>query len=100
MLVQLEGTDHTYFQELIGILRWSTELGRIDIMVEVSMLSTNLAMPRNGHLEQAIHIFAYLRQVQRKTLAMDPKYPVYNENQFSPVSDWHDFYRDAKEQTR
>jgi hypothetical protein len=55
---QLEGTDHTYFQELIGILKWASELGRIDIMVEVSMLSTHLPMPRNGHLEQAIHIFA------------------------------------------
>jgi hypothetical protein len=22
--VQLEGTDHTYFQQLIGILRWAT----------------------------------------------------------------------------
>jgi hypothetical protein len=55
--VQLEGTDHTYFQELIGILRWATKRGRIDIMVEVSMLSTHLAMPRNGHLEQAINIY-------------------------------------------
>jgi hypothetical protein len=96
--VQLEGTDHTYFQELIGILRWATELGRIDIMVEVSMLSTHLVMPRNGHLEQAIHIFAYLKTNLKKTLAMDPQHPVYNENQFSPVSYWHDFYRDAKEQ--
>jgi hypothetical protein len=97
-LVQLEGTDHTYFQELIGILRWATELGRIDVMVEVSMLSTHLAMPRNGHLEQAIHIFAYMTANPKKTLAMDPQHPVYNEDQFLPVSDWHDFYRDAKEQ--
>jgi hypothetical protein len=59
--VQLEGTDNTFFQELVGILRWATELGRIDIMVEVSILSIHLAMPRNWHLEQAIHIFAYLK---------------------------------------
>jgi hypothetical protein len=37
--VQLKGTDHTYFYDLIGILRWATEIGRIDITVEVSMLS-------------------------------------------------------------
>ena len=95
---ELEGTDHTYFQELIGILRWAIELGRIDIMIEVSMLSTHLAMPRSGHLEQAIHIFAYLKVNPKKTLALDPQHPVYDENQFSPVADWHDFYRDAKEQ--
>jgi hypothetical protein len=29
-----------YFQELIGVLRWAVELGRIDIAMEVSMLST------------------------------------------------------------
>jgi hypothetical protein len=27
--VQLEGTDYTYFQESISILRWTIELGRI-----------------------------------------------------------------------
>ena len=98
MSAEIEGTDHTYFQELIGILRWAIELGRIDIMIEVSMLSTHLAMPRSGHLEQAIHIFAYLKVNTKKTLALDPQHPVYDENQFSLVADWHDFYRDAKEQ--
>jgi hypothetical protein len=67
-------------------------------MIEVSMLSTHLAMPRSGHLEQTIHIFAYLKVNPKKTLAVDPQHPVYDENQFSPVADWHDFYRDAKEQ--
>jgi hypothetical protein len=75
---------------------WATELGRIDIMVEVSMLSTHLAMPRKWHLEQAIHIFAYLKEHAKKTLAMYPQHPVYHENQFSPVLDWHNSYRDAK----
>jgi hypothetical protein len=95
---ELEGTDHTYFQELIGIFRWAIELGRINIMIEVPMLSTHLAMPRSGHLQQAIHIFAYLKVNSKKTLAQDPQHPVYDENQFSPVADWHDFYSNAKEQ--
>jgi hypothetical protein len=60
-------------------------------MVEVSISSSHLAMPRNGHLEQAIHIFAYLKANPKKTLAMDPLHAVYNENQFLPVSDWHNF---------
>ena len=95
---ELQGTDHTYFQELIGILRWAIELGRIDIMIEVSMLSVHLAMPRAGHLEAAIHIFAYLKTMPKKTLAFDPRHPVIDENQFPPKADWHDFYREAKEQ--
>jgi hypothetical protein len=95
---EIQGTDHTYFQELIGILRWAIELGRIDIMIEVSMLSVHLANPRIGHLEAAIHIFAYLKTTPKRTLAFDPRHPEYDESQFPPVADWHDFYRDAEEQ--
>ncbi|KAI2499403.1 Reverse transcriptase (RNA-dependent DNA polymerase) [Fragilaria crotonensis] len=43
------------FQELIGVLRWAVELGHIDIAMEVSMLSTHLALPREGHSQQ-VHV--------------------------------------------
>ena len=36
------------YQELIGILHWAVELGRVDILMETSMMSTHLAMPRGG----------------------------------------------------
>jgi len=51
-----------YYQGLIGILRWIVELGRIDIIVPVTMLSCYLVSPREGHLQQAFRIFAYLKQ--------------------------------------
>jgi hypothetical protein len=35
-----------YYQQVIGILRWIIELGRIDIHVYVAMLSKYLAQPR------------------------------------------------------
>ncbi len=38
------------FQGLIGVLRWIVELGRMDIMVPVTMLSRYLVSPREGHL--------------------------------------------------
>jgi hypothetical protein len=85
-----------YYQELIGVLRWSIELGRIDIATEVSMLSTHLAMPREGHLQQAYHVFAYLKAKPKKTLAFDPQHPDIDEARFVKC-DWHDFYRGAKE---
>jgi hypothetical protein len=40
------------FQELIGQLRWAVEIGRVDILLETSLLSSYLAMPRAGHLER------------------------------------------------
>jgi len=48
------------FQQLIGILRWTIELGRIDILTEVSCLSQHLAEPREGHLIAVYKIFKYL----------------------------------------
>ena len=36
----------SYYMSLIGILRWIVELGRVDICLEVSMMSSNMAMPR------------------------------------------------------
>jgi hypothetical protein len=85
-----------YFQELIGILRWACELGRVDIATEVSLLSSHLALPRAGHLQQVYHIFGYLKAKPKKTLAFDPHHPDIDENRFVKC-DWHDFYRGAKE---
>jgi hypothetical protein len=85
-----------YYQELIGVLRWAVELGRIDILLEVSLLSSHLALPREGHLQQVYHIFAYLKNNTKRTLAFDPTHPMIDESRFVQC-DWHDFYRDAKE---
>ena len=62
----------TVFQNLIGILRWVCELGRIDILYEVSILSQYLAQPRIGHLKQALNIFYYLKHHNKSWLVHDP----------------------------
>jgi hypothetical protein len=41
-------------------MRWMVELGCIDIATEVSMLSSYLACPCEGHLENALHVMGYL----------------------------------------
>ena len=56
----LSDEQANYFQNLIGVLRWAVELGRIDIHVQVAMLSSYLAQLHQGHLEAVFHIFAYL----------------------------------------
>jgi N-acyl-L-homoserine lactone synthetase len=53
----------TSYQLLIGILRWAVELGHVDIITEVSMLlSSHLALPREGHLGAVFYIFAYTKK--------------------------------------
>lgn len=94
------GPEETqYFQELIGILRWATEIGRVDILFEVSILSQHQAMPRRNHLEQAIHIFAYLKRKPKTTLYFDQGLPRLDPTSFpANHNEFKDMYRDAEEQ--
>ena len=66
-----DSSQHTLFQNFIGMLRWACELGRLDILHETSLLSQYLASPRIGHLEQALHIFRYLEKHDRSWMVMD-----------------------------
>ena len=56
------------YQELVGVLWWAVELGRVDILLETAMMSTHLALPRKGHLEQLYHIFGYLKTNPKRKL--------------------------------
>ncbi len=56
-------------------MRWMVELGRIDIATEVSLLSSHLAFPHEGHLETALHIMSYLSQKHNTRLIFDPRIP-------------------------
>eukprot|EP00957_Ditylum_brightwellii_P137244 10463923-Ditylum_brightwellii.AAC.1 len=48
----LSPVDSVYYQSLIGILWWMVKLGRIDICLEVSIMSSHLAMPKEGHMAE------------------------------------------------
>ena len=84
------------YQELIVILRWAVELGRVDILMETSMMSTHLAMPRRGHLEQVHHIFGYLKEGPKRKFFFDPQHLELDERSFTTYH-WYVNYRDAKE---
>ncbi len=85
-----------YFASLIGVLRWAVELGRIDIHIDVSLLSSHLAQPRIGHLEQIFHIFSYLKHHENSNLVFDPNYVSWDSAGFTQY-DWTEFYKDATE---
>ena len=57
---------------MIGILRWTTELGRIGICTEMSLISRYLAGPRTGHLVQVLYIFSFLKCNQCMDICYDP----------------------------
>ena len=93
---ELKADGVVEYQELVGVLRWAVELGRVDINLEVSKMSSYLASPRIGHLQQIYHIFGYLKQKPKRKLGFDPTEPLISEKMFKEY-DWQDFYRDAKE---
>ena len=79
---ELNPTDASYYQSLIGVLRWIVELGRVDICLEVSIMSSHIALPRIGHMEALFQIFAYLKKFHNTELVYDPSDPGINELDF------------------
>ena len=88
---ELSVEDASWYQSMIGILRWIVEMGRIDICVEVSMMSSQVAMPREGHLQQLYQIFGYLKAHHNARIMMDPSYPEIKDSEF-PKHKWDKFY--------
>ena len=78
----LEASDASYYQSIIGVLRWIVKLGHIDICLEVSMMSLHLALPRTGHLDQVFQIFVFLKKYHNTKLVYDPSNPVVDIEKF------------------
>ena len=93
---ELSASEQNYYQGLIGILRWICELGRLDIIVPISLMSRYLAQAREGHLQQLYHVFAYLKTYASSKLVFDDTRPDYSGVDFHPC-DWREFYPDAGE---
>jgi hypothetical protein len=80
------------------MLRWATELGRVDILLEVSLLSQYQASPREGHLEQIMHIFAFLKKKPKLSIYLDPSLPNIEYGDFKTnKEDFVKQYRSAEE---
>ena len=67
---ELDAESMNRYQQYIGVLRWAIELGRINVITEVSCLSQHLASPREGHMHAVYKIFRYLQ----KNLSNNPGY--------------------------
>ena len=84
---ELGEQDALYFQALIEVLRWIVELGCVDLNVEVSMMSSHLALLREGHLQELFHIFAYLKAHMNSEMVFDPNLPLVDYSEFER-QDW------------
>jgi hypothetical protein len=93
---ELDPIRVNFYQSQIGILRWCVELGRIGIITEVSIFSTHLCLPRQGHLEAVFHVFAYLGIHHNARVVFESNYPSVDMGTFIKT-DWESMYGDVKE---
>lgn len=91
--------EASYFQSLIGQMRWMVEIGRIDIATEISLLSSHLAYPREGHMHAALHTMAHLKQRHNTRMVFDPTYPDIDHDSFHQADNatWKEQYGDVRE---
>ena len=86
----------SWYQSWIGVLRWIVELGRVDVITEASLLASQLALPRECHLEALLHLFAHLGDKHNARLVLDPTYPEINLKDFIEC-DWKSYYGNVEE---
>jgi hypothetical protein len=79
---ELNADETQYFQQLIVILQWATELGKVDILHKMSILSQYQASPREGHMEQIMHTFSFLKKKSKLSIYMDPSLPIIEYGTF------------------
>ena len=94
---ELDPDEASYFQSLVRIMRWMVEIGRVDIAVECSLLSSHLALPCENHLHACIHVMRYLDLHHNTRLFFDPTRTVVDEGNFDDGANWKDFYGDIEE---
>ena len=82
-----------YYQLQISVLHWIVELGLVDIITEVSTLTSHMALPR---LDAVFHIFAYLKKKHNTRTILDLSYPDISTS-VSHDCDWRQYYGDVKE---
>ena len=79
----LDANIITMFQELIGELRWDIEISRVDILHEVSVLSTFQVSPREGRLHQMFYRFYLMKNNPKLTIYFYPRSPNIYPTSFS-----------------
>ena len=84
---ELSSEESSYFQSLIGTLRWIVELGRADLVMETSALASMMACPREGHLNALFHMFSFLKKRHNGVIVFDPTEPEIDVSKFKR-EDW------------
>ena len=89
----------SFYQNLIGVLIWIIQVGRIDNAFEVSYLLRYLAFPSNGHLVQSLYALKSTEINNANDLAFDSCYQRVTSDQYiqGRFQAMRDLYADVRE---
>ena len=84
------------YQSLIRCLQWAISLGRFDISVSVTSMSSYRAAPRRGHLDRVKRICGYLYKMKDAKLRFRTNRPDFTDLP-TEKPDWSSVYGKVKE---
>ena len=79
---ELDPEAASYYLALIGVLRCMVELGKVDIITKVSLLSSHIVLHREGHLYSDVQVVTHVGQRYNLRLVCDSTYPERDHNVF------------------
>lgn len=87
--------DNTWlYQSYIGILRWATKLGRVELTHSAATMAKFNASLREGHLRALLRIFAYCKKHLTSMIVFDAHAKDFSDVTWDSV-DWSEFHPDA-----
>ena len=85
--LKLADEEASYYQYLIGSIGWIVELVHADFFVNVSMMSSHLALPRRGHVDEVFHMLEYLKGHANSEMVYYPSGIEFDRCEF-PIKYW------------
>ena len=87
------------YRQLIGILRWSVEIGCLDIYLETAVLSQYRSVTERRTSRAVYHVFAFLKTHPKMKIVFDPKGVELDESGFHTINakEWYEIYGDVVE---
>ena len=95
MSLVFEDYQANYYHTTVGKMIWSINIGRIDINLEIALLSHFISQSRHGCLYQVFHTFSYLEAHAKIKLVLDP-FKNYFDGKYTAYY-WQDFYGEVQE---
>ena len=71
------------------------DIGRVDIITEVSTLASQMEMSREGHMDAVFHVLAYLKTRHNSRIVFEPTYPSIDKTNFQEY-EWKWLYGDIR----